>query len=280
MSAGCANAPSGVGSSPTSTFSAAAWRPSTEWIESAAARISGRFDVRRLAEVGRGAEVLDRGRELQHLGRVLERELRHRGLRDRPAELLRGRGKRVDVLLLDLADALDQRQVVALEQSALGDVVVERGLEVLERQRVVDDPEVALAELRGRVLRAGRHRARAGRRLVVGPPHAASNAPAAPVPPVRAKNLRRETGSRAMRFTALGSVRWEMLICELPWLVTGERLAPRLLGPTYERPQGLDQREVSCGGQRRQAARQATNRASSARRRRWSAPPRPLPGRR
>ena len=166
MSAAWAKAPSGVGSAPVSTLSAAAWRPSTEWIESAAARMSGRLDVRRLAEVGRRAEVLHRRRELQHRLRVLERELRLRRLGRRAAELLGRRGERVDVLLLGVRDVLDQREVVALEQAAAGRVVVEGRLEVLERQRVIDDPEVALAELRGHVLTARRGRA-AGRGLVV-----------------------------------------------------------------------------------------------------------------
>ena len=39
--AGAAKAPSGVYGAPTRAFSADAWRASTEWIERAAARISG-----------------------------------------------------------------------------------------------------------------------------------------------------------------------------------------------------------------------------------------------
>ena len=70
------------------------------------------------------------------------------------------------MLLLGVGDVLDQREVVALEQAAARRVVVEGRLEVLERQRVVDDPEVALAELRGHVL-TGRGRGAGGRGLVV-----------------------------------------------------------------------------------------------------------------
>ena len=100
-----------------------------------------------LAEVGRSAEVLDRGGELEHRIRAVERELGLRLRRRLGARLLDGCGERRHVLLLVAADLLDQRQVLAAEQAALDHVGVERRLEVFEREGVVDDADVSLAEL-------------------------------------------------------------------------------------------------------------------------------------
>jgi hypothetical protein len=44
------------------------------------------------------------------------------------------------------ADRLDQRQLLTLEQAAVGDRGIEARLEVLEGERVVEDADVALAE--------------------------------------------------------------------------------------------------------------------------------------
>lgn len=76
------------------------------------------LDVAGLTEIRRSAEVLDGGGEIEDRLRVVEGEGRLRRLR-RGAELLRRGGERCDVRLLVLADRLDQRQLLALEQAAL-----------------------------------------------------------------------------------------------------------------------------------------------------------------
>jgi hypothetical protein len=100
-----------------------------------------------LAEVGGRAEVLDGGGQLEHRLGGLEREHRLRLRRRLRARLLDGRGQRGDVLVLVALDLLDQGEVLALEEAALRHVGVERGLEILEGKRVVDDADVPLAEL-------------------------------------------------------------------------------------------------------------------------------------
>ena len=110
------------------------------------------------------------------------------------------------MLLLVAADRLDQLLLRALEQAALRDRGVEAGLEVLEGQRVVEDADVALAETASA---SGSPRASSSsscRRVSSSSsPQAARKAPAAPVPPVSTRNLRREKGSRAARAMALRS---------------------------------------------------------------------------
>ena len=106
------------------------------------------------------------------------------------------------MLCLLFAELLDRRQFGALEEAALDDVGVEGGLEVLERQRVVEDADVALAELLGFACRR-----RCWRRswwcVPLSLPQAARKAAGAAEPPVSAMNLRRETGSLASAGDAL-----------------------------------------------------------------------------
>src|SRR5262249_25394676 len=112
-----------------------------------------------LAEVRRGAQVLHGRRQLEDLLGVLNRELRLR-LGGGCSKLLRGALQRGDVRDLVGAGHLDQRQVRAFEQAALDHVGVERRLQVLEREGVVDDSEVALAELREGIAPSGGSRRR------------------------------------------------------------------------------------------------------------------------
>ena len=161
------------------------------------------LDVGRLAEVGGGAEVLDRRRQFQHRLGALQREFGLRFRRGLAAELLDRAGQRGDVFGLLVAELFDRRQVGALEEAALDDVGVEGRLQVLERERVVEDADVALAELFGF---AGSPAAAAVVVVVVVPlslPQAARKAASAVEPPVSAMNLRRETGSLATRDSAL-----------------------------------------------------------------------------
>jgi inner membrane transporter RhtA len=67
------------------------------------------------------------------------------------------------VFCLLLAELADRLQLSTLEQAALEDVGVEGRLEVLERERVVEDADVALAEFGGFALAAAGRRGRAGR---------------------------------------------------------------------------------------------------------------------
>jgi hypothetical protein len=119
------------------------------------------LDVPGLAEVGAGAEVLDRRGELQDRLLVVEREVRLRRDGGLAAGLLDQRDQRVDVRLLLVAEALRELGGLALEHAAVVDLRVEVRLEVLERQRVVRDAEIALTELLGAAL--GAHRGGAGR---------------------------------------------------------------------------------------------------------------------
>ena len=96
-----------------------------------------------------------------------------------------------------VAELLDRRQVGALEEAALGDVGVERRLEVLERQRVVQDAEVALAELRGFVTAGASALGSGGGGGVAVAAASSKKCGSAAEPPVSAKNFRRETGSLA-----------------------------------------------------------------------------------
>ena len=119
------------------------------------------LDVRCLAEVGAGAEVLDGRGELQDRLLVVEREVRLRRHGRLAAGLLDQRDQRVDVRLLLVAEALREVGDLALEHAAVVDLRVEVGLQVLERQGVVGDAEIALTELLGAAL--GAHRRRGGR---------------------------------------------------------------------------------------------------------------------
>ena len=88
------------------------------WIASAAASTSGLWIVAGLAEVGRGAEVLDGVGELGDLRRRFDRELPV-GLRGRrPAELRDGAFQRVDVRRLLGAEGLDQAPTLPLNSPA------------------------------------------------------------------------------------------------------------------------------------------------------------------
>src|SRR4051812_47240641 len=125
------------------------------------------LDVARLPEVGVRAEVLDGRRQLQDRLLVLQRELGLRLRRQLAAELLDRGLERLHVLALLLAELLRHGQHLALELAALRGVGVELGLEVLERQRVAEDAEVAGAEhlgaglgARGCLLGRGRAAAR------------------------------------------------------------------------------------------------------------------------
>ena len=105
VEAGLANAPSGVVLLAESVLRAAAWRASTEWIDERRGEDFRALDVRRLAEVGGGAEVLDRRCELQDRFGVVERELRLRAWPPAAAELLdRRRSSASTCWLLGLAE--------------------------------------------------------------------------------------------------------------------------------------------------------------------------------
>jgi len=102
------------------------------------------------------------------------------------------------VFRLLLAELLDRLEVGALEEAALDDIGVEGRLQVLEREGVVEDADVALAvssllDIAVLVVVV----------LSLSLPQAARNAAAAAEPPVSAMNLRRETGSFAARAIAL-----------------------------------------------------------------------------
>src|SRR5829696_288385 len=122
------------------------------------------LDLVGLAQVRRGAQVLDRGGQVQDRLLRVERELAHRLVRQLLAELLQHGLEGVDVLLLVLAELLAQLQRLPLEHPALGRLLVEVRLQVLEGQRVLRDADVAGSELgrAGRAATARRARARAG----------------------------------------------------------------------------------------------------------------------
>gem|GEM_PF-3941579 len=113
------------------------------------------FDASRLTEVGVSAKVLDRRRQPRHLVRVVQGEARARRCYRRAAELADRLPQGVDVLCLLVAEALQQVGGLAREQACLVDLAVEVSLEVFERQRVVEDVEIAARRLPPAAARSG-----------------------------------------------------------------------------------------------------------------------------
>src|ERR1700710_2459611 len=107
------------------------------------------FDVPCLAEVRGRTEVLDRAREFGNRFRVFEREFGFRFRRGLAAEFLHRAGQRFDVLLLLGAELLQHREFFTLEEPTLADFLVERRLQVLEGEGVVEDADVTFSELFG-----------------------------------------------------------------------------------------------------------------------------------
>ncbi len=108
------------------------------------------LDQRRLTEIRRGAEVLDGVGEFGGRGRGGDRELRFRLRHRGPAERAHSGFQGGHVLGLLRAEGLQQRGVGAAEQFRFDHLRVERGLQILERERVVEDPDVTRVGARGR----------------------------------------------------------------------------------------------------------------------------------
>src|SRR5579875_757600 len=115
------------------------------------------LDPRRLTQIGGGAEILHRRRQRGHLRGAVDRELERR-LADRMPERGGHLLQRRHVLRLLGSKGLDRGERGTREQPAGHHLAVEVRLQVLERERVVDDRGVAGG-------RAGRgHRGRGGAR--------------------------------------------------------------------------------------------------------------------
>ena len=158
-----------------SLLSAAAWRASTRVDRQRGGEDLLALDAPGLAEVGGGAEVLDGRRGLEDLRRAAV---------DDASNFVFGLAAGVPPSFLTVAVSASTcgarsrrtswrgRDRRVLDQAAGDDLLVEVRLEVLERQRVVDDLDVA-ARASPRGLRAGGGRGRAAGVFLSLPPHAA-----------------------------------------------------------------------------------------------------------